>query len=97
MTSNERNCIKYIKLLIDSDNLAEIQLYYNELLSSDISMNWQYIYQTCYIHACLKHKTNIVEWISSLFEDLDPISKIAMRQVFSYGRYLLNRNNPYLK
>ena len=97
MTSNERAIIRVIKDFINQDDLNGLQEYYTDIQTSEIKINWQYIYQTSYIHACLKQRTGIVEWLTKLFDDFDPISKIGMRQMFSYGRHLQSRHNPYLK
>jgi hypothetical protein len=86
-----------IKKLITDDNLIDLEEYYNQLKTSEEQIYWDYIYQKAYLHACLLHRSNIVEWITKLFENFDPITKIAMRHTFSYGKYLQTRNNPYLK
>ena len=79
-----------IKKMIESDNLSGIQTVYNELLSGDYGeIDWQVLFKDCYLHACLKKRAAIAEWFTSVYEDFDPISKIALRQVFPYGRYLL--------
>jgi len=97
MTSRDRDSIRIIKDLINTNNLSDLQEYYEQLQSSENTVNWQYIYQSAYIHACLKQRRSIVEWLTSLFEEFDPILKIAMRHLFSYGRHLERRHNPYLK
>jgi len=43
------------------------------------------------------HRKNIIEWMTKLFDNFDPIAKIGMRQMFAYGRHLQSRHNPYLK
>lgn len=79
--------LKECKALIEKDNLEGLQETYVE--SSQENYPWEYIYQKLYLHACLKKKHRIVEWMNPLFEQFDPIQKIALRQMFSYGRYLL--------
>ncbi len=79
--------LKDCKLLIEKDNLEGLQEYYMEY--QDQSLPWEYIYQKLYLHACLKKKRRIVTWLDSLYSLLDPIQQIALRQMFSYGRYLL--------
>lgn len=79
--------LKDCKKLIEKDNLEGLQEYYLE--NQGENYPWEYIYQKLYLHACLKKKHKIVEWMNPLFEQFDPIQKIALRQMFSYGRYLL--------
>lgn len=79
--------LKDCKSLIEKDNVEGLQEYYLEY--SGENYPWEYIYQKLYLHACLKKKHRIVEWMNPLFEQFDPIQKIALRQMFSYGKYLL--------
>ena len=79
--------LKLCKTLIEKDNLEGLQEFYSE--SAHENYPWDYIYQKLYLHACLKKKNRIVEWLRAMFEQFDPIQKIALRQMFSYGRYLL--------
>ncbi len=79
--------IKDCKVLIEKDNLEGLQEMYNEM--SGENYPWEYIYQKLYLHACLKKKRRIVEWMDSLFQLMDPIQQIGLRQMFSYGKYLL--------
>lgn len=99
MSSRDRGYVADMKHLIDQGNLLALQEYYRNLMEGehDVLPAWDYIYQTVYLHACLKHKTEIVDWMKTLFPLLPTITQIAMRQVFAYGNYLQKRNNPYLE
>jgi len=81
------NCKSYVT----EGNLAGLQSYYSEIQSMEYEYNpnWQFIYQQVYLHACLKKKKDIADWLTSIFPSFDPVSQIALRQVFPYGRYLL--------
>jgi hypothetical protein len=81
------NFIKQCKILIEENNLDCLQDYYLE--NKDEPFAWEYVYQKIYLHASLKKKPMIVEWMKGLFETFDPIQQIALRQMFSYGKYLL--------
>jgi hypothetical protein len=82
--------IKSCKAMIECDNLEGLQEAFQEALAeSPPTFAWELIFQKVYIHACLKKKTCIVDWLLTLFPMLDPIQQIAVRQVFFYGRYLL--------
>ena len=75
------------KLFIHEDNLEALQELYFEHAQETYA--WEYVYQKLYLHACLKKKRDIVKWLDSLFPQFDPIQRIALRQMFSYGKYLL--------
>lgn len=79
--------LKVCKTLIEKDNLEGLQEFYSE--SAHENYAWEYVYQKLYLHACLKKKHRIVAWLNQMFEQFDPIQKIALRQMFSYGKYLL--------
>ena len=54
------------------------------------SFDWPTIFQTLYLHACLKGKADIAMWFQTrIFPCLDPIQQIALRQSFAYGKHLL--------
>jgi hypothetical protein len=84
-----KDFLKECKTLIEKDNLEGLQETYTE--TRDESLPWEYIYQKLYLHACLKKKKRIVEWMDTLFALMDPIQQIGLRQMFSYGRYLMAR------
>ena len=81
------------KSYVEADDLAGAQSFLQAILSAEEpeEIAWDYLYQKVYLHACLKKRTRFVEWINALFEGLGPIEKVALRQMFAYGRYLLNK------
>jgi hypothetical protein len=79
--------LKECKVFIEKDNLEALQEYYADY--GEEPFPWEYIYQKLYLHACLKKKQRIVDWLNSLYSHFDPIQQIALRQMFFYGRYLL--------
>lgn len=81
--------IQPFKLYINADNLESCQLYMVELRNTYEELPWDYIFQKVYLHACLKKKTTIVDWLLEMYKELNPIEQIAIRQVFPYGRHLL--------
>lgn len=85
--------IQDCKALINKNDLNALQEYYKELLESefDVPPDWPNIFQALYIHACLKKRKEIVDWLVPLFDTFDPITKIAYRQMFFYGRFLLSK------
>ncbi len=81
--------LSHCKTLIEEDNLEELQVVYEEAKGEAFA--WEYVYQKLYLHACLKKKTEIADWMRGLFSQFDPIQQIGIRQMFSYGNYLLRK------
>jgi hypothetical protein len=77
------------KELINKNDLDAFKTYLDELLYEYTDIPWEYIFGKVYIHACLKKRKEIVDFLLEKFKELDPIQQIAIRQVFAYGRYLL--------
>jgi hypothetical protein len=81
---------------INADDLVGLQEYFADLQESEFSSepSWDYIFQKVYLHACLKKRITTAEWlIETVFPKLGAIQQIALRQIFSYGKHLLNRTN----
>ena len=83
--------LRDIKSRIERDDLVAVQAFYNELQSADEEIDWTTLFKDCYLHACLKKKPRIAAWFEEVFKEFDPIAQIALRQTFSYGRYLLRK------
>lgn len=88
--------LRDIKQLIERDDLDGVQTLYEELMVPDAdaeeeAVDWTTLFKDCYLHACLKKKPRIAAWFEDIFKEFDPIQQIALRQTFSYGRYLLRR------
>jgi hypothetical protein len=83
--------VDQFKHYIDLDELESCKLYLHEILATyeADTVPWDYIYKNVYLHACLRKRGAIVNWILELYESLPPIEKIALSQVFPYGRHLL--------
>lgn len=81
------------KHYIELDELESCKIYLQELLETYTpdSVPWDYVYKNVYLHACLRKRHAIVSWILVLYECLPPIEKIALSQVFPYGRHLLTK------
>jgi hypothetical protein len=81
-------CKKYIEL----NELETLKLYYSELLEYEYTSqpDLPYIFHRVYLHACLKGRKDIATWLEyTIYPSMDPIQKIALRQIFPYGRHLL--------
>ncbi len=79
---------------INDGNLEEIQTQVCALIDTELphEPDWPFIFQKVYLHACLKGRRQIAEWLqTAMYPLMDPIQQIALRQVFSYGRHLLSK------
>jgi hypothetical protein len=82
-----------LKTYIDRGNVDACKVAVEEFLAEAATegyeVPWDYMFQKVYIHACLRKQKEIVGWLTTLFETLDPISQIAVRHVFAYGNRLM--------
>ncbi len=85
--------LRDIKQLIGRGDLAAVQAFYEDLRTSEdaAEIDWTTLFKDCYLHACLKKKPKMAAWFEEVFKEFDPIAQIALRQTFSYGRYLLRK------
>jgi hypothetical protein len=81
--------ISVCKHLINTGTLDHVKEAYATYQEEEIA--WDHVFLKVYIHACLKKRKDVVEWLTSLYNEFDPIEQIALRQTFAYGRYLLNK------
>jgi hypothetical protein len=77
------------KELINKNDLDAFKAYLDQLLNDYTDIPWDYIFEKVYIHECLKKRKEIADFLTAEYKKMDPIQQIAIRHVFSYGRYLL--------
>jgi hypothetical protein len=83
---------RLIKDMIARGNLVGVQECYAEIKAEDEGdVDWPSLFKDCYLHACLTGQGHIRAWFEEVFTEFDPISQIALRQVFAYGRHLERR------
>jgi hypothetical protein len=89
----EVQLLRDIKEVVERGSLDTLQTFYAYLQKAheDEEIDWPYVLQKTYLHACLKKRKDMVDWLATLFELLDPINKIAYRHTLSYGRFLVNK------
>ncbi len=78
-----------------SFTLSHLQMYWNDLqhMEFDVAPDWPWVFQKVYLHACLKGKKDVADWLREVFEhNSDPIQKIAYRQTYAYGNHLLQKH-----
>jgi hypothetical protein len=94
MGSIELEIVDEIKFYIsngDLDTIKSILYEYQHNTEFDRSLEWGFIFQKVYLHAALKKQKHICEWLDIVFTQLNPMTQIALRQMFSYSRHLLNK------
>ena len=92
--SIEEQLVAEIKPYINKgnlDGLKEQWLEYRVETDFDREIAWDFVFQKVYLHAALKKQKAICEWLDTVFTEFDPIQQIALRQMFSYARHLLNK------
>ena len=92
--SIEEQLISEIKPFIAKGNLEGLKELWHEYrveTKFDREVAWDYIFQKIYLHAALKKQPAICQWLDTVFTEFDPIQQIALRQMFPYARYLLNK------
>lgn len=88
----DQEIIYECKKHVEDGNLDYLEEYLQTLLQDDREYDWPFIFQKVYLHACLKGKHEIAEWLTnSVYPIMEPIQKIALRQIFSYGNHLLRQ------
>ena len=90
----EDQLVQFIKSLIDKGNLEGLQQFWeecNERTEFEREIAWDYVFNKIYIHASLRKQRHILAWLDELYKEFDPIHQIALRQMFAYSRYLLNK------
>ena len=89
-SSRGMDILSEAKRCVDADKLESLKEIWAEV--SDCDEDWVSLFQKIYIHACLKGRDQIADWMqTTIFPQLDPIQQIAVRQTFAYGNHLLKR------
>jgi hypothetical protein len=91
----EASIVRECKEMIERSSLQSLQEYYQDLLTSycdgPYMVDWAFVLQKVYLHACLKKKRDMAAWLEERFKDLDPIAFMAYRHTINYGRVLLKK------
>jgi hypothetical protein len=94
MSSIERELISEIKRYIERGNLDDLKTLWEDYQETDFgrTVAWEYIFEKVYLHAALKKQKGICLWLDGLYQELDPIQQMGLRQMFPYARYLLRKS-----
>ena len=93
----EKYIIEECKHILNRDCTTiqlELENYTRDLFQCEFDrpLDWPTIFHKVYLHACLKGRHECATWMQTvLFPAMDPIQQIALRQIFPYGRVLLQK------
>ena len=95
----ERSIVQELKPIINQNKLAYLQEKWLEYQEAENCNNiaWDVVYKDIYLHACLKGQHDIVVWLDELYKEFNPITQIALRQMFPYARHLLQKHKISMK
>lgn len=79
--------VRELKGMVERNNVEGLQEQL-DAYSNVPDIPWDSLFKDIYLHACLKKKPDVVKWLEALYEGMPPLQKIALRQLFAYGRYL---------
>ena len=96
----QQNIIDDLKNIIKKDDIINLRLYYFNIINNtsiEYSLNLQYIYKEILIFTCYNGTNKILNYLLDIYNLFDDVSKIALRQVFFYCKYILIRNKKDTK
>ena len=87
----QENIIRDLKELIRNDDIKELKLYYNHIINDNriYNLNLEYIYKESLTYNCYYGSERILRFLLSLYNKFDDFSKIALRQMLFYCKYIL--------
>ena len=87
--------IKTCKIYIKNSDLDMLKTYYINLQDPEIlavgGIAYEFIYQKIFLYTCITGADEILKWLSEMYFEFYDVSKIALRQSFFYGKYLLKK------
>ena len=90
----EKNILKQAKEFLTKQfaDIEGLQEYWLSIQEKSNSIDWAYIFQKLYIHACLHGHREVAVWLRETFEkSADPLTQIAYRQTYVYANILLEK------
>lgn len=91
----QQEIIKKCKDYINNDDLKNLDMYYESILSlnSDYKLNFEYIYKNIFLYSCNKENKNILNWLFNIYNKFNDLSKIGLKHTHIYGKFLINKKN----
>lgn len=93
MKTLEEQIINEIKPFINKSDLNGLKEQWQDYSETDFDREiaWDFVFQKVYLHAALKKQKEICDWLDTIFTQFNPVIQVALRQMFSYARHLLNK------
>jgi hypothetical protein len=82
------------KQFIEKGDTEAFQIRVKEMLDTEYPRepDYPYIFHRVYLHACLKGRGEMASWLHTVvYPQMDPIQQIGLRQIFPYGRTLIQK------
>ena len=95
-----RVIINDIKNLIDQSNVQGVKDYINDTINEiqklDYNIDRLDIFKSIFNHSCSRGNRELIEWFLELYlNHFNDIEKIAIRQLFFYGKYVIINESRY--
>ena len=49
----------------------------------------EYLFKHVFLCACTHSQKEITKWILNLYKEMDPVSKIGLKHVFTFAKYII--------
>ena len=87
-----RNIIKTAKKYVEENNSIMLKNLYTDITNMDCEydVNIPSIFKEVFYHACVHGETEIITYMISFYFELDDITQVLLRQMFPYGKYIMN-------
>ena len=59
-------------------------------MDCEYNVNIPSIFKEVFYHACLRGETEIITYLIRFYFELDDITQVVLRQMFPYGKYIMN-------
>ncbi len=95
LTSVEIEIIRTAKEIVERQTPQDFVSFVQELLEMGLSPepSWHYILQKVYLHACLKKKQEIVNFLERLVARHSRLQSLGWKQTVAYGKSLLAKRD----
>lgn len=49
----------------------------------------EYLFKQVFLSACIHSQKEITQWLLELYGEMDPVSKIGLKHVFTFAKYII--------
>ena len=93
-TSVELDLVRQLKAFLNASDDMGFQEFCASLLDTEFSPEptWPWVFQKVYIHACLRRRVAVAEWLRGIATANPTLVGLGWRQTVAYGKALLSQN-----